>query len=144
MSTEILLMQQTAKSRDVNMSALQFVVDWINSNGSQFGADARSPAYGFVSAGKWYIYPSILNEALEKMHYSPRKTLKYFAEQGIISKDNEGKHSIVKYNDTKRGRFVEFDLTRAIDILSKDDSDKTGDDAFEGFTEIDDDSDLPF
>lgn len=144
MSTEILLMQQTAKSRDVNMSALQFVVDWINSNGSQFGADARSPAYGFVSAGKWYIYPSILNEALEKMHYSPRKTLKYFAEQNIISKDNEGKHSIVKYNDTKRGRFVEFDLTRAIDILSKDDSDKPDDDAFEGFTEIDDDSDLPF
>lgn len=144
MSTEILLMQQTAKSRDVNMSALQFVVDWINSNGSQFGADARSPAYGFVSAGKWYIYPSILNEALEKMHYSPRKTLKYFAEQNIISKDNEGKHSIVKYNDTKRGRFVEFDLTRAIDILSKDDSDKTDDDAFDGFTEIDDDSDLPF
>lgn len=144
MSTEILLMQQTAKSRDVNMSALQFVVDWINSNGSQFGADARSPAYGFVSAGKWYIYPSILNEALEKMHYSPRKTLKYFAEQDIISKDNEGKHSIVKYNDTKRGRFVEFDLTRAIDILSKDYSDKPDDDAFEGFTEIDDDSDLPF
>lgn len=144
MSTEILLMQQTAKSRDVNMSALQFVVDWINSNGSQFGADARSPAYGFVSAGKWYIYPSILNEALEKMHFSPRKTLKYFAEQNIISKDNEGKHSIVKYNDTKRGRFVEFDLTRAIDILSKDDSDKPDDDAFEGFTEIDDDSDLPF
>ena len=145
MSTEILLMQQTAKSRDVNMSALQFVVDWINSNGSQFGADARSPAYGFVSAGKWYIYPSILNEALEKMHYSPRKTLKYFAEQNIISKDNEGKHSIVKYNDTKRGRFVEFDLTRAIDILSKDDSsNKPDDDAFEGFTEIDDDSDLPF
>lgn len=78
------------------------------------------------------------------MHFSPRKTLKYFAEQNIISKDNEGKHSIVKYNDTKRGRFVEFDLTRAIDILSKDDSDKPDDDAFEGFTEIDDDSDLPF
>ena len=144
MSTEILLMQQTAKSRDVNMSALQFVVDWINSNGSQFGADARSPAYGFVSAGKWYIYPSILNEALEKMHYSPRKTLKYFAEQDIIGKSSDGKFSVMKYNESKRGRFVEFDLTRAIDILSKDDSDKTGDDAFEGFTEIDDDSDLPF
>ena len=74
MATEILLMQQTAKSRDVNMSALQFVVDWVNSNSPQFGAEARSPAYGFVSAGKWYIYPSILNEALEKMHFSPRKT----------------------------------------------------------------------
>lgn len=144
MSTEILLMQQTAKSRDVNMSALQFVVDWINSNGSQFGTDARSPAYGFVSAGKWYIYPSILNEALEKMHYSPRKTLKYFAEQDIIGKSSDGKFSVMKYNESKRGRFVEFDLTRAIDILSKDDSDKPDDDAFEGFTEIDDDSDLPF
>ena len=144
MSTEILLMQQTAKSRDVNMSALQFVVDWINSNGSQFRADARSPAYGFVSAGKWYIYPSILNEALEKMHYSPRKTLKYFAEQDIIGKSSDGKFSVMKYNESKRGRFTEFDLTRAIEVLSKDDSDKPDDDAFEGFTEIDDDSDLPF
>ena len=78
------------------------------------------------------------------MHYSPRKTLKYFAEQDIIGKSSDGKFSVMKYNESKRGRFVEFDLTRAIDILSKDDSDKTGDDAFEGFTEIDDDSDLPF
>lgn len=66
MSTEILLMQQTAKSRDVNMSALQFVVDWINSNGSQFGADARSPAYGFVSAGNGTYIRQSLTKLLKK------------------------------------------------------------------------------
>ena len=137
MSTEILLMQQTAKSRDVNMSALQFVVDWINSNSAQFEADARSPAYGFISAGKWYIYPSILNEALEKVHYSPRKTLKYFAEQNIIGKSSDGKFSVMKYNESKRGRFVEFDLARAIDILSGGEGGK-----FEGFEELDEDSNV--
>lgn len=144
MSTEILLMQQTAKSRDVNISALQYIVDWISSNSTQFGADARSPAYGFVSSGKWYIYPSILNEALDKMHFSARKTLKFLAEQDVITKSAEGKFSVVKYNESRSGRYVEFDLSRATDILSKDDEKEQPEDvSFEDFTEVDDDSDLP-
>lgn len=145
MSIEILLMQQTAKSRDVNENALQFVVDWILSNNGQFGSDARSPSYGFMSAGKYYIYPSILNEALEKMKFSPRKTLKFLYEKDIISKDSEGKYSVVKYNDTKRGRFVEFDLTKALAATESDKSnDKSNDFESMGFVEVDEDDDLPF
>ena len=32
-----------------------------------------------------YIFPSLLNQALTKAGYSPRKTLKYLADQGIIT-----------------------------------------------------------
>jgi len=146
MSIEILLMQQTAKSRDVNNNALQYVIDWVSSNSQQFGTEARGPAFGFISAGKHYIYPSILNEALERMKFSPRKTLKFLYEKDIITKDAEGKYSIVKYNDTKRGRYVEFDLRKALEATEgeSEKAKKTTDFESMGFVEVDEDDDLPF
>ena len=79
------------------------------------------------------------------MKFSPRKTLKFLYEKDIISKDSEGKYSVVKYNDTKRGRFVEFDLTKALAATESDKSnDKSNDFESMGFVEVDEDDDLPF
>lgn len=118
MAETIIKEQLASGTGDVNEHATQFIVDWILSNKSQFGEKAIGTCLGTLSADgrKAYIFPSLLNQALTKAGYSPRKTLKYLAEQGIISstpKANGGKeYCIRKWFDNRTCRFVEFDIGR--------------------------------
>ena len=56
----------------------------------------------------------MLNQALTKAGYSPRKTMKYLAEQGLISAyaDKNGKktYSVMRRFGNRSSRFVEFFL----------------------------------
>ena len=120
-----------AGSGDVNEYATQFIVDWILSNKMQFGDKAIGTCLGTVSQDgqKAYIFPSLLNQALSKAGYSPRKTIKYLAEQGIVTsaaKANGGKeYCIRKWFDNRTCRFVEFDIGRfakRVDALDEDEA----------------------
>ena len=131
MAKAIIQEQLTAGVSDVNENATQFIVDWVLSNRAQFGDKAIGTCLGFISStqDKAYIFPSLLNQALTKAGYSPRKTMKYLADKNIIAsqpKKNGGReYSISKWFDNRSSRFVEFDIGRfskAIDPLEEDEA----------------------
>ena len=61
-----------------------------------------------------YIFPSLLNQALTKAGYSPRKTMRYLGDNGLIAaspKKSGGKeYTKPKWFDNRTVRFVEFHL----------------------------------
>lgn len=131
MAHSIIKEQLAAGVSDVNENAVQYIVDWILSNHQYFGEKAIGTCLGTISTsqGKVYIFPSILNQALSKAGYSPRKTLKYMADNDIITstpKPNGGKEYCVrKWFDNRTCRFIEFDLKRfskPIDPLNEDEA----------------------
>lgn len=114
MAASILVNQVESNATDVNENAVQFIVDWVLSNKAYFGPNTVGTCLGFTSetGNTAYIFPSTLNQALSKAGYSPRKTMKYLAEQGLIATevDKSGKkvYSIRKWFGTRTARFVEF------------------------------------
>lgn len=117
MAADILLNQVESNSMDVNENATQFIVDWVLSNRLYFGPDTAGTCLGFTSedSSTIYIFPSVLNQALSKAGYSPRKTMKYLAEQGLITVDTDkqtGKkaYSVLKWFSGRMTRFVEFKI----------------------------------
>lgn len=131
MAETIIREQQAAGTGDVNEHATQFIVDWILSNKSQFGEKAIGTCLGMLSADgrKAYVFPSLLNQALQKAGYSPRKTLKYLADKGIIASSTKaggGKvYSVTKWFDNRVCRFTEFDIgkfTKKVDPLNEDEA----------------------
>lgn len=131
MAESIIKEQLQTGSGDVNEFATQYIVDWILSNRQYFGEKAIGTCLGsFAENGrKALIFPSLLNNALSKAGYSPRKTLKYLADNDIITstaKPNGGKeYCIRKWFDNRTCRFVEFNLgkfTKTVDPLDEDEA----------------------
>ncbi|MCX4294660.1 MAG: DUF927 domain-containing protein [Prevotella sp.] len=114
MAANILISQVESNATDVNENAVQFVTDWVLSNKAYFGTNAVGTCLGFTSesGNTAYIFPSMLNQALNKAGYSPRKTMKYMAERELISSYTErtGKktYTVMKWFETRSCRFVEF------------------------------------
>jgi len=118
MAKVVLQEQLSATGADVNENATQFIVDWIMSNRMQFGERAIGTCLGMMQGDKVYIFPSLLTNALTKAGYSARKTMKYLADNGLISsatKSNGGKeYSVIKWFGNRSHRFVEFHLGKLI------------------------------
>ena len=85
MAERILQEQMTAAAGDANENATQFIVDWIMSNKANFGERAVGTCLGFMDGKNAYIFPSLLNQALTKAGYSPRKTMRYLGDNGLIA-----------------------------------------------------------
>lgn len=165
MAASILQEQMNSDTGDVNENAVQFIVDWVLSNRLYFGEKAIGTCLGTTSESGniVYIFPSTLNQALTKAGYSPRKTLKYMAERGLITsserKDHKGKtYQVTKRFDNRLCKFVEFfigQLSEKEDPLDIDDEDeqpqkaepKYHQESFadaDAFIPVDDGSKLPF
>lgn len=162
MAASILINQVEANTTDVNENAVQFIVDWVLANRSYFGANAIGTCLGFTSesGNTAYIFPSMLNQALTKAGYSPRKTMKYMAEKDLIGTDTDRKtgkkqYSIIKWFGTRSARFVEFHIGKLAENKDAiDDADEISDsdlpetwrqESFGGFREIEcTDEELPF
>lgn len=165
MAASILQEQMNSDTGDVNENAVQFIVDWVLSNRVYFGEKAIGTCLGTTSESGniVYIFPSTLNQALTKAGYSPRKTLKYMADKGLITsserKDHKGKtYQVTKRFDNRLCKFVEFfigQLSEKEDPLDIDDEDeqtqkaepKYHQESFadaDGFIPVDDGSKLPF
>ena len=114
MASDILVNQVESNATDVNENAVQFIVDWVLSNKAYFGPNTVGTCLGFTSdtGNTAYIFPSMLNQALTKAGYSPRKTMKYMAEKDLISSYTErgGRktYTVMKWFGTRSSRFVEF------------------------------------
>lgn len=117
MGAAILSEQANLSKADVNANATQCIIDWILSNYVYFTDKANGPRYGFVEDGIAYIFPTVLNQMLEKAGYSPRKTRKYLAEKEFVltTTDSGGKkvYSIQKWYGGKNARYMAFDFTKA-------------------------------
>jgi hypothetical protein len=117
MARSIIEEQLAAGTGDVNEHATQFIVDWILSNKaffSQNGKDVYGVCYGSLNKEWANIFPARLNEALEKAGYSPRKTMKYLADNSIITtkpkKSGGVEYSVSKWFDNRTCRMVEFNI----------------------------------
>ena len=114
MAKYILVEQVENNSMDVNENAVQFVTDWVISNKAYFGTNTVGTCLGMTgdNGNIVYIFPSILNQALTKAGFSPRKTLKYMADKGLItsktSADGKKQYSIIKWFGDRTCRMVEF------------------------------------
>lgn len=167
MAADILLNQVENNTMDVNENATQFIVDWVLANKAYFGTNAIGTCLGFTSesGNTVYIFPSMLNQALTKAGYSsPRKIMKYLAEQDLITTEVDkrtGKktYSILRWFGGRNTRLVEFkigQISEKKDLI--DDADEMEDTGQyppasqepeyqqEKFYEVPDDgcSDLPF
>jgi len=120
MALELLQEQIDNNSSDVNENAVQFLTDWVLANQNFFGEFATGTCYGFseFDKGAVYIYPTKLTEVLTQAGNSPRKTMKYLAEQGLISeameKNGKKTYSIVRRFQDRSSRFVEFFIGKLI------------------------------
>ena len=164
MAGNILTDQVEGNATDVNENAVQFIVDWVLSNKAYFGTKAIGTCLGFTSdtGNTVYIFPSMLNQALSKAGYSPRKTMKYMAEQGLVATEvdratGKKQYSVRKWFENRTSRFVEFYIGKIAE--SKDPVEAAEDEMDEsepteaeiaqatigGFSELEDGGDpLPF
>ncbi len=164
MAADILEQQQAGGSGDVNENAVQFIVDWVLANKAFFNPQTIGTCYGMMSGeGEVaYIFPSILNQALTKAGFSPQKTLRYMAEQGLIEQTPQKKAngSVVMRNAVRRrfgGRLTSFicfnigrisETTDEIEALADEydrlDEDSQSQTSMGQWTEVAEDGDLPF
>lgn len=118
MAESILREQMAAGSGDVNENATQFIVDWVLSNKDSFGEKAFGTCLGTMSNGNVYIFPSLLNQALQKAGYSPRKTMKYLGDNDLVASsdrsDGSKTYSVVKWFNNRSCRFVEFKMNKLV------------------------------
>lgn len=119
MMTQSIMKEQLdlGMEEDVNMNATQYVVDWILSNKAYFAVSAIGTSFGTLSEDQntVYIYPSLVNQILEKGNFSPRKTMKYWGQEGIvetIKENGKTRYSIIKKIGGRCCRMVEFHLHR--------------------------------
>lgn len=118
MAHTIIKEQLAAGVVDVNENATQYIVDWILSNRQYFGEKVIGTCLGTISSDqqKAYIFPTILKNSLSKAGFSPRKTLKYLADNDLIASRPLAKggreYTVPKWFDGRLSRFVEFDLGR--------------------------------
>lgn len=132
MAASILINQVESNATDVNENAVQFVVDWVLANKAYFGQNAVGTCLGFTSdtGNTAYIFPTMLNQALSKAGYSPRKTMKYLAERGLIGTEKDkatGKiaYSVRKWFTNRVSRFVEFYIGKIAEAKDEiDDADE--------------------
>lgn len=163
MAAAILEEQVQNNSTDVNENATQFIVDWVLSNKAYFGTNVIGTCLGMTSesGNTVYIFPSQLNQALSKAGYSPRKTMKYLADNGLVTayteKNGKATYSVMRRFGERSCRFVEFHIGKLAenhDPLDEaeeayDESEVTSPTASQmamgAFTELDDDDgELPF
>ena len=121
MATQVVFEQMSSEIADVNENAKSFVVDWVLSNKSNFDS-SYNINFGFVEMAitqSVYIYSSILQNALVNAGFSPRKTLKYFAEQGLIETSVDASTGKVRFSTVRRNgdsciRMIKFNMAKAM------------------------------
>lgn len=121
MAVQVALEQMTSEVTDVNENAKNFVVDWILSNKNQFNNSHSGPTLGFTDEYDdcVWIFSSALNKALTDAGYSTRKTLRYFADEGLITTSKDESTGKVRFSTLRRvdkrlTRMIEFNLQKAI------------------------------
>ena len=100
---------------DADENTVRVALDFIRNNKERFTADGEGEAYGFLRNGgeTVFVFPAILYRELKQAGYSPRKAMRYLAEQNAIAVHTYGDkrkkcYTVVKYYEGRLSRFVEF------------------------------------
>lgn len=114
---EVMTAQDTKSSTNANSA--EFINEWLAMKASNFSGTPSDCKewYGAIDEdlGKAYVLGTVLHDALEKAGYNHRKTMKYLAEQEIISRDSQGKMTIRKSIGNRVFRLVEIHLDKLVD-----------------------------
>lgn len=111
MARDLLKEQLQSGNVDVNESAKQFIIDWVLANQDAFSGSQFVQSFGHRNNGIVYIYPSIFNDVLKKAGFSPRKTLRYLADNNYINVEIVGEkknYQKVSWYKDRVSRFVEL------------------------------------
>lgn len=93
--------------QDVEQSAADFIVDWLNQKKRYFDADSAQDFYGFFDEnGMVYVIPSVLRDALQDGGFNYRKTIKSLSDKEVIQQDSSGKNSVLKWIGGKPMRLI--------------------------------------
>jgi hypothetical protein len=118
--------QIASAPENVNARAARFVSDWLYANREHFVGKTHDAGLGMydMAHDKVMIVLSALKDALACNGYSPHKTLRHLASQGIITKNvsSSGKtdYFIRRWRDGKTCSFVELDLARLREYIDRD------------------------
>lgn len=93
-----------SEEADYGVRAWSFVSGWISSYDAKFLDNTPPPRYGFKENGGYYIYPSIMNDALSTAGFSPRRVVQELVKMGRLETDN-GRSQVRKQFGGYRGRF---------------------------------------
>lgn len=103
---------------DADENTVRVALDFIRNNKDRFTADGKGEAYGFLRNGgeTVFVFPAILYQELKEAGYSPRKAMRYLAQQNAIAVHSYGDKSkkcytVVKYYEGRCARFVEFHVS---------------------------------
>lgn len=104
---------------DVNISAGEFIADWIEMNREKnFKDDGPGPMFGFINMDRAYVMSTPLRLALEQAGFSYRKTMKWLKDEGVlfgIQDSGANRNTIKKRIGLRSVRVVPIDL----DVLEK-------------------------
>lgn len=124
MAKEILSMQLSAASMDVNENATHFLVDWVYANQPGFTGSTQKRLGMMSEDGSIaYIVSSEMSRALREAGYNERKTRAYLSEKGYISSHmaaGKEEYTVLKRlppdrnGKVRRVRLVEFFLDKAM------------------------------
>lgn len=117
MGIEILSSLEDVMDTDIVEKAYEFVKGWMISNIDQFKESSKGQRFGIIDGDSFYVFPQILQEALEKQGLSYRKIIRGFGDRGYIgiSYESDGKkrNSVVKKIEGRACRMISFDLSEA-------------------------------
>lgn len=91
-----------------------FVTAWLASNSDRFKEKCHQEKYGYYDDVKrqYWVVPSILKNALQENGFSVSRTLREFAEKGLIQSENKGggkeTYSVKKMWGNSRVRMIVF------------------------------------
>ena len=125
MAGTILNAQINAEASDVNENAVQFIVDWIISNQAFFRDDNEfAQCYGRIdkNTGIVDVLPSVLNAALKKEGYNPRKTLKFMRDKEFITHDSDkARNTVHRRIHGVKIRVIEIRMMNIRTVTDKND-----------------------
>ena len=84
MGNEILSNLEDIANTNMVEKAYEFIRGWILSNIEQFKGNPKPESYGLMDKNRFYIFPQILQDALEKQGYSYKKIMQGFGDRGYI------------------------------------------------------------
>lgn len=130
MVQDLLKIQSETARPDVNVSAVNFIRDWVMKNSNAFRSDEPLPLQRF---GEWdrtkedvlYVVPDVLREALDARGFESEKTIQYLLDEGMIIRDKYGKKTVTKKFGGKSNRMFKIHLESWGEDTEDDDSGPT-------------------
>lgn len=105
-----ILQKLSEEQEDVNDKAYEYIKGWVLSNNEQFDENAK-PRYGFNVGRTYYIFPHLVQEALEKKGFSYRKTVRALGEKELIGRTCSGGstvYSVSRRFEGSKARLIEL------------------------------------